>query len=150
MVVAFVTRHLRSTGTRPSWTESRRFNFAYMMKHSNLIIWTRLLLDLTQAASSKKNEKIMKRRLGLRSGSTLYQPHHLMALLAQIAETSPDTMAHSIMQLSADQGCANSPLSELPWKRFSQSIVLTSELSKLRLQNIHRPPAGRRNGRRIN
>ena len=26
-----------------------------------------------------------------------------MALLARIAETSPDTMAHSIMQLSADQ-----------------------------------------------
>ena len=48
-------------------------------------------------------KKIMKRPLGLRSGSTLYQPHHLLALLGQIAETSPDTMAHSIMQLSADQ-----------------------------------------------
>ena len=45
----------------------------------------------------------MKRPLGLRSGSTLYQPHHLLALLGQVAETSPDTMAHSIMQLSADQ-----------------------------------------------
>ena len=49
--------------------------------------------------------------------------------------------------------CGNSSmrkfsLSELPWKRLSQSIVLTSELSKLRLQNIHRPSAGRRNGRR--
>ena len=48
-------------------------------------------------------KKIMKRPLGLRSGSTLYQSHHLLALLGQIAETSPDTMAHSIMQLSADQ-----------------------------------------------
>ena len=39
----------------------------------------------------------------LRNGTTLVQPHRLMALLADIAETSSDTMAHSIMRLNADQ-----------------------------------------------
>ena len=48
-------------------------------------------------------KKVMKRPIGLRSGTTLVQPHLLLALLAQIAETSPDTMAHTIMRLSADQ-----------------------------------------------
>ena len=75
---------------------------------SCLCIWTG---DHKQTSGGlKKTEeaktfrkKIMKRPLGLRSGSTFHQPHHLMALLTQIAETSPDTMAHSIMQLSADQ-----------------------------------------------
>ena len=49
--------------------------------------------------------------------------------------------------------CGNSlmhkfPLSGLLWKRLLRSIVLTSRLNKLRLQNIHRPLVGRRNGRR--
>ena len=49
--------------------------------------------------------------------------------------------------------CGNSsmhrfPLSELPWKTPLLNIVLTSELSKLRLQHIHRLPVEGRNGRR--
>ena len=48
-------------------------------------------------------QKMMKRPIGLRSGTTLVQPHRLMALLSCIAETSPDTMANSIMTLDAAQ-----------------------------------------------
>ena len=48
-------------------------------------------------------KKVMKRPIGLRSGTTLIQPHRLMALLAEIAETCPDTIAHSKMRLTADQ-----------------------------------------------
>ena len=44
--------------------------------------------------------KMMKRPIGLRCGTTLVQPHRLMELLPCIAETSPDTMARSIMTLS--------------------------------------------------
>ena len=54
----------------------------------------------------------MKRPIGLRCGTTLAQPHRLMELLPCIAETSPDTMARSIMTLSVAQarcrpGCIN-------------------------------------------
>ena len=49
--------------------------------------------------------KMMKRPIGLRCGTTLVQPHRLMDLLSCIAETSPDTMARSIMTLSAAQIC---------------------------------------------
>ena len=48
-------------------------------------------------------KKIMRRPLGLRSGAPLFQPHRLMELLSQLAETPPDTIADSIMRLSADQ-----------------------------------------------
>ena len=48
-------------------------------------------------------KKIMRRPLGLRSGAPLFQPHRLMELLSQLAETPPDTVADSIMHLSADQ-----------------------------------------------
>ena len=56
--------------------------------------------------------KMMKRPIGLRCGTTLVQPHRLMELLPCIAETSPDTMARSIMTLSVAQarsrpGCIN-------------------------------------------
>ena len=47
--------------------------------------------------------KMMKRPIGLRCGTTLVQPHRLMELLSFIAETSPETMARSIMTLSAAQ-----------------------------------------------
>ena len=55
---------------------------------------------------------MMKRPIGLRCGTTLVQPHRLMELLPCIAETSPDTMARSIMTLSVAQarsrpGCIN-------------------------------------------
>ena len=72
-------------------------------------------------------KKIMKRPLGLRSGSTLYQPHHLLALLGQIAETSPDTMAHSIMQLSADQA-RRRPACILELERVLHAPVSTAML----------------------
>ena len=69
----------------------------------------------------------MKRPLGLQSGSTLYQPHHLLALLGQIAETSPDTMAHSIMQLSADQA-RRRPACILELERVLHAPVSTAML----------------------
>ena len=74
-----------------------------MMKHSSLVHkQTPGGLKKTDEAKAFR-KKVMERPIGLRSGTTLIQPHRLMAPLAEIAETSPDTMAHSIMRLTADQ-----------------------------------------------
>ena len=56
--------------------------------------------------------RLAHRRWRGRCGTTLVQPHRLMELLPCIAETSPDTMARSIMTLSVAQarcrpGCIN-------------------------------------------
>ena len=48
-------------------------------------------------------KKVMKRPIGLHSGTTLVQPHRLMALLAEIAETSPGSTAHIITRSTAEQ-----------------------------------------------
>ena len=48
-------------------------------------------------------KKVMGRPIGLRSGTPLVQPHRLPLLLASISETSPGSVSHDIMHLSADQ-----------------------------------------------